>query len=256
MMSRCLWISLLFACIALLSGCSTMATSIAAKGSGTARVYAASTEQVWAVLPGVVRASGLDYVNGDKQQGMALAQRGMSALSYGENVAIFVSPEPSQSKTSQTRVEVVSKRTFAPNILATNWESVLLDGLATALAGRMTDTAAVAASTPSSPLQHRDKVPAPSAYASIDDTQAIPYIGDKGRARYPVYLKAATPKAFVINQRGGWRWIANDSDAMRKTLSICLADPGAKCWLYAVDNQVVWQEDESKRISLPELLLH
>lgn len=253
-MSRCLWISLLFACIALLSGCSTMATSIAAKGSGTSRVYTASTEQVWAVLPGVVRASGLDYVNGDKQQGMALAQRSISAFSYGENVAIFVSPVQSPSKASQTRVEVVSKRTFAPNILATNWESVLLDGLATALAGRMTDTAA--APTPSSPLQHRDKVPPPSAYAPIDDAQAIPYIGDKGRARYPLYLKAATPKAFVINQRGGWRWIANDSDAMRKTLAICLADPGARCWLYAVDDQVVWQEDESKRTSLPELLLH
>lgn len=265
-MPRWLCIKLLLACIALMSGCSTMSTSIAARGSGTARVYAVSTDQVWAVLPGVVRTAGLDYITDDKQQGMALAQRGMSAFSYGENVAIFVSAVHSQPEVIQTRVEVVSKKTFAPNILATNWESVILDALTTALTGQPAaqatpaakgpDTATGAALVPSSALMHRDRVPAPTAYASIDDAQAIPFINDKGRARYSVYLKAAAPKAFVINQRGGWRWISNDTDAMRKTLSICLANSGAKCWLYAVDNQVVWQEDEAKRTSLPELLLH
>lgn len=269
-MLRLLFASVLMVCTALLAGCSTLATSIAAKGTGTARVYAVLPDKVWSVLPRVVTATGLDYVSGNKQEGYALAQHGMSALSYGENVAIFVSPylgsqsgQRGTQQAGQTRVEVVSKKTFAPNILATNWEVVLLDALGAALpvaSGTTVTNPADGVSQQSvahsaDDLSHRDKVPSASSYADIDDVSAIPFLRDKGRERYKTYLKAATPKAFVINQHGGWRWLAKDTDAMRKTLSICLADAGAQCWLYAVDDKVVWQQDESKRISLPQLLM-
>ncbi|GAC1527841.1 MAG: hypothetical protein NVS3B11_28560 [Collimonas sp.] len=51
----------------------------------------------------------------------------MSAFSYGENVAMFVEPSGSKDK---TKVEVVSKKTLATNVFATNWETVILDKLA------------------------------------------------------------------------------------------------------------------------------
>lgn len=38
----------------------------------------------------VVKSSGLDFVSDSKEKGSILAQQGISALSYGENVAVFV----------------------------------------------------------------------------------------------------------------------------------------------------------------------
>jgi len=46
-----------------------------------------------------------------------LAQRGMSAFSYGENIALFVKK---QNDTACT-VEVVSKKAMSTNIFATDW---------------------------------------------------------------------------------------------------------------------------------------
>lgn len=62
---------------------------------------------VWNVTLEVVRASGLSLVNDDKARGEILAQNGISLLSYGEHVAIFV--ETVQGKV-RTRVEVINKR--------------------------------------------------------------------------------------------------------------------------------------------------
>lgn len=58
-----------------------------------------------------------------------LAQRGMTLLSYGENVAIFVEP----AGRNQTKVEVVSKRAMAANIFAPDWAPELLQKLDAAL---------------------------------------------------------------------------------------------------------------------------
>jgi hypothetical protein len=60
----------------------------------------------------------------NKQEGYILAQRGMSAFSYGENVAIFVDPTNANDR---TRVEVVSKKSLATNIFATDWSKPILD---------------------------------------------------------------------------------------------------------------------------------
>ncbi|OBU87536.1 hypothetical protein [Chromobacterium subtsugae] len=69
-------------------------------------------------------------------------------------------------------------------------------------------------------------------------------------------MQAASPKALATHQRGGWRRISHDADAMKKALSICLADPGAQCWRYAVDDKTVWQGMVNKRISRIPLLAH
>ena len=56
-----------------------------------------------------------------------LAQRGVTLMSYGENVAIFVE---SVNGVTKTRVEVVSKKSMATNIFAPNWSKEILDKLA------------------------------------------------------------------------------------------------------------------------------
>ncbi|WP_301101527.1 DUF3568 family protein [Propionivibrio sp.] len=108
------------------TGCATLADAKAAKGTGSARVYDKPYETVWNATLEVVKASGLSLVNDDKARGQILAQNGISAFSYGENVAIFV--EEVQGKV-QTRVEVVNKRAMSTNVFAANWESRLLSAL-------------------------------------------------------------------------------------------------------------------------------
>ena len=69
-------------CMVLFStGCSTMADAKAGKGTGTSQTFAAASDRVWQVLPAAVKSAGLDYVAGNKDDGYALAQRGLSLFS-------------------------------------------------------------------------------------------------------------------------------------------------------------------------------
>ena len=110
----------------LLQGCATMADSVAAKGTGEYRVYENSFDEVWEATIDVVTGTKLSLVTKNKQTGQILAQKGISALSYGENVAIFVEREGSDVR---TRVEVVSKKAMATNVFATNWEQRIFEKL-------------------------------------------------------------------------------------------------------------------------------
>jgi hypothetical protein len=125
-MKRAFFVACLILSLLGMSGCSTLADAKAAKGTGSSRIYNKPFEEVWNATLVVVKASGLSLVNDDKARGQILAQKGVSALSYGENVAIFV--EEVQGKV-QTRVEVVNKRAVSTNIFAADWESRILAAL-------------------------------------------------------------------------------------------------------------------------------
>jgi hypothetical protein len=114
----------LFAVLSLISasGCSTLADAKAAKGKGTVRVYEQPYDAVWATVLAVVKDTSLALVSESKAEGVILAQGGMGAFSYGENVAIYVEDVGGKIK---TRVEVISKRAMATNFTAANWESRL-----------------------------------------------------------------------------------------------------------------------------------
>ena len=109
---------ILLAVMPLLSaGCATLSDAQKARGSGPSRVYAASFETIWSAMPSAIAAAGLQNVEANKKEGYMLAQRGMTALSYGENVAVFMEPVGKK----QTKVEVVTKRTWAPSVFAPDW---------------------------------------------------------------------------------------------------------------------------------------
>ena len=94
--------------------------------------------------------------------------------------------------------------------------------------------------------EHVYAVPPESGYARIDDVDAVP-VGEKGKPRYAHYLTLPRPKAFVVTEKGGWFFQSNSEDAMPKALGYCPA--GTKCWLYAVDDQVVWKANREERIA-------
>lgn len=109
----------------ILSGCTTLADARGARGTGLSRIYSADFETVWKAVPQAASAIGLSIAGENKQERYILAQRGMTLLSYGENVAIFVEPVSAR----QTKVEVVSKRALQTNIFAPDWAPELLEKL-------------------------------------------------------------------------------------------------------------------------------
>src|SRR5882672_3162207 len=60
------------AAMALTSGCSTLADSRAAKGTGVAREYAAPIDVVWKTLPTVLAELSLPMVADNRQEGYIL----------------------------------------------------------------------------------------------------------------------------------------------------------------------------------------
>ena len=80
---------------------------------------------------------------------------------------------------------------------------------------------------------------------------AVP-LGENGRARYEHYLGLTAPKAFVITEKGGWYFSSSNTDAMRAAMERC-EKAGVKCWLYAVDERVVWQAEAAARIDSAKL---
>jgi len=114
-----------FAAVILLSGCTTLGDARIAKGSGMKRVYDAPYEKSWKAAVCSLNALGLSIATENKPEGHILAQRGMTAFSYGENVAVFVT----KVEKSKTEIEVVSKKAMQTNIFAPNWSTKILDGV-------------------------------------------------------------------------------------------------------------------------------
>lgn len=103
--------------MAFATGCATLKDASDAKGSGKTVTYNAPFDMTWDAVLQVVEESKLDLIAKDKEDGKILAQKGVSAFSYGENVAIFVEPKDDAS----TVVEVISKRALSTNLTARNW---------------------------------------------------------------------------------------------------------------------------------------
>jgi dienelactone hydrolase len=93
---------------------------------------------------------------------------------------------------------------------------------------------------------HRQAVPPESGFAKGDDVAAVP-LDENGRERYRHYLGLPVPKAFAITEKGRSYYASDDAAAMRTLMGIC-RDAKVKCWLYAVNERVVWSEDAAARI--------
>ena len=101
----------------LIAGCSTLADTKKSEGVGKRVTYSKSIDEVWPLAILSLNDVGLDVIEENKSQGYVLAKKGMSAFSYGENVAIFVK----KVDNSNTSVEVVSKRVLATTVFAKDW---------------------------------------------------------------------------------------------------------------------------------------
>jgi hypothetical protein len=108
-----------------LGGCTTMADAVQARGTGTKVTYQASFDEIWKAMPEAIAAAGLKFVSANRDDRSILAQRGVTAFSYGENVAMFVE-KVDEAKSS---VEVVSKKAMQTNIFAPDWAKPVFEQL-------------------------------------------------------------------------------------------------------------------------------
>jgi dienelactone hydrolase len=98
---------------------------------------------------------------------------------------------------------------------------------------------------------HHYVVPPASGFAAADNVAAVP-LSDAGKARYAHFRSLPSPKAFAVTEKGGWYFNAGEPEAIASVFQLC-AKAKSACWLYAVDDQVVWQPDAAARAGAASL---
>ena len=102
-----------------------MADAVQALGTGVKVTYQASFDDIWKAMPEAINAAGLKFVSANLADRSILAQRGITAFSYGENVAIFVET----IEAAKSSVEVVSMKAMTTNIFAPDWAKPIFEEL-------------------------------------------------------------------------------------------------------------------------------
>jgi hypothetical protein len=111
-------------------GCTTVDTVKEAKGQGAKRVYDAPYEKVFDAVLAAAAAKKLSVVETDRAARRVVLSHGVTLLSWGENVAVFLNPLSARS----TEVEIVSKAVMTPLNFPPDWDKILLEQIATELA--------------------------------------------------------------------------------------------------------------------------
>lgn len=96
------------------------------------------------------------------------------------------------------------------------------------------------------PPKNRYEIPAESSFADLNDATLVP-VREQGRGSYLRFLTLPSPRAFAIRSDGGWVIASNSATAMADVLNTCERE-GKTCWLYAVDDRVVWVSEVNQRI--------
>ena len=82
--------------------------------------------------------------------------------------------------------------------------------------------------------------PTKTNFANLDDADAVPYLHDRGRSQYQVFLTKSQPRAFALSPSGAWSWAEDGDDPNERALANCQKNSDLPCKLYAVDDYVVW----------------
>jgi S1-C subfamily serine protease len=96
-------------------------------------------------------------------------------------------------------------------------------------------------------------VPPPPSDPAVADPWRLPRASDRMREQYRVFLSCPLPRAFAISERGrswySWSLTPADKtapiDPSERALKACEKSATGRCFLYAVDNRVVYDPDAS-----------
>ena len=101
------------------------------------------------------------------------------------------------------------------------------------------------------PSAHGRAAPVSTGFAEPSNIDAVP-VQAAQRDRDRDYLIQRAPKAFAIDELGNTRQVEHARDAMVRVLDACTREH-VRCWLYAVDDRVVWSADVEQRVGLAQL---
>ena len=116
-------------------GCATISTVRQSQGTGAKKLYAVPLSDLSSKARKALGLLGLQIVetetSEDGKHVSVLAENRMSAFSYGERVAVFLTAVGPQ----QTQVEVVSKKVLATNVFAKTWTADIFKTLDSIVGG-------------------------------------------------------------------------------------------------------------------------
>jgi hypothetical protein len=102
----------------------------------------------------------------------------------------------------------------------------------------------------SKPLTHFVAQVSGSGFATIEQFDKVPYIPTTAQSYYREWLAKPKPRAFALHPSGARWYTWAQADAMTDALRKCAESAKAPFALYAVDNVVVWTDEESKRAAI------
>jgi peroxiredoxin len=91
---------------------------------------------------------------------------------------------------------------------------------------------------------------------ALNDIQAVPHLDSAGQEGYRDFLTFDKHRAFAIAPGGAWYWKGGEASAesaSQNTLQACQNDNGMACVLYAIDDQVVFNEKSWSQLWGPYL---
>jgi hypothetical protein len=107
----------------LVIGCASTETVKEARGQGTSRTYPRPFDAVYDATLAAAQAKELEVVESDRAKGAIVLSRGVTLLSWGERIAVFVK----SAGAAAAEVEIVSKPVVAPLNFPPDWENILLE---------------------------------------------------------------------------------------------------------------------------------
>lgn len=93
-------------------GCRSMESVTHAKNEGISMVYPVSRDRAWEVAKRVLIQEGCGGIDERKEEGAMFTSTGMTALTYGTYIGVWVEPIDRES----SKVTVCTKRKVAANI--------------------------------------------------------------------------------------------------------------------------------------------
>lgn len=201
-------ISLIFACLTIaISGCASVDAAKSDLGHGTLKVFQNPYDEVWNAALKALPALGISAYSTNKSTGTIIGEKGVSAFSWGERVALHLTSD----EATQTRVEVISKRAVVINVTATDWTQEIFRNIDAQL---------------------------PSADRSTIVLQGAAASG------YADFRSRSDTKAFAIADGGHWAavWGTHQSNenAAKQAVESCQRRGFTNCKVYAINDEVVW----------------